>query len=844
MLIGPAHARSTEEKRKQLRFLAARARSKTLTWHHTLVGGENLMVRLRRSLPGHLLLALSVSFLVACSDSGGGGTGPSEDTGSIAVSAATTGDNLDPNGYTATVGTASQNLAVNGTVTFTGLTAGSHSVELSGVADNCDVTSANPQSANVQANETASVSFAVVCSGTTPTTEAVSSLEEALFTAINALENGTIDDLDQFSFEATRQLFQQLVDADPTNETAQFGLAVTTIFVLEDNSEIRDLADRWDVWLQTHSIDDLSGLDLLGVADPFFWPRASLPLDVRGLPLGRLTDFDQMHRVLIPQQMELQDFPPTLSEHQALLRDVVQPELVNALSALNAIDSPGFTFIITERMQGETEMEADPLELDQTEILALRALLEGTLAFVDAALAYVAEPSPWGAVGFADAFETGSTFATLAPDGPALLLDAQERVLRGIDLLEQGLDNLVAETDDQSDDIIKYDPTGDGSFNEDDGLNPQNVQDARDFLADAEAAMQGPRTVTEDFGWGEVQLVVDASKFFTDPIQDLKTLLPDYEVMNGKFRWVALTMEEWTFPDPTFHGILPEITSNSQLLEETLDLQSLYWDFAFPQGDWRDMVFSATSGYLVFASQGFLGAVSEDLTSVTFAPTIQDEFYYNGSAIALRTGMPEIITVDFEGRVFARPDDTASPWTLWLQTLPSGFWVDLAVTSGGVFALADAGDVVRIEGGLTTHTVLPQIAPTCCFTSMTSSGPQLVALTYSGEIFTSTDPTVGWTSETGLPSVPASWRALAAGPSGTTFAATDGNHVYQISADFSSSTALPELPFMYGLHSLATNEDASVLAAMTYDGRLFSRPTGDPVAPWVERLKIPRVRDF
>src|SRR5207302_1142405 len=53
-------------------------------------------------------------------------------TGNLTVTASTTGSNLDPDGYTATVdGGASQSVGTNGSVTFTGLSAGSHSVALS-----------------------------------------------------------------------------------------------------------------------------------------------------------------------------------------------------------------------------------------------------------------------------------------------------------------------------------------------------------------------------------------------------------------------------------------------------------------------------------------------------------------------------------------------------------------------------------------------------------------------------------------------------------------------------------------------------------------------------------------
>lgn len=205
--------------------------------------------------------------------------------------------------------------------------------------------------------------------------------------------------------------------------------------------------------------------------------------------------------------------------------------------------------------------------------------------------------------------------------------------------------------------------------------------------------------------------------------------------------------------------------------------------------------------------------------------------------------MPEIIAITFDGQLFARPDDDTSPWTLRLQTLPSDFWIDLAVTSGGVFALSEGGAVAEIDGGLTTHTVLPSIGGWGYY-AMTASGSHLVAITYSGELFSTLDPSVGWDAEMTLAAPNFGWTALAPGPAGTTFAGTDGGEVHQISADFSSSQVLRSLPLMWGLTALATNEDASQLVAITYEGRLYSRPTDDPAAQWVEHLKIPRIRDF
>ena len=107
---------------------------------------------------------VSTSFSVSC-------TAPPPQTGNLTVTASTRGSNLDPDGYTATVdGGASQSVATNGSVTFPGLAAGSHSVALSGVAANCSVSGANPQTVTVPSGGTATASFAVSCTAPPPQT--------------------------------------------------------------------------------------------------------------------------------------------------------------------------------------------------------------------------------------------------------------------------------------------------------------------------------------------------------------------------------------------------------------------------------------------------------------------------------------------------------------------------------------------------------------------------------------------------------------------------------------------------------------------------------------------------
>src|SRR2546428_10379514 len=91
----------------------------------------------------------------------------SSSSGNLTVTSSTGGSSLDPDGYTVTVdGTTSQPIATDNPttgITFTGLAAGSHSVALSGVAANCTVTSANPQTVTVPSGGTGTAALSVSC---------------------------------------------------------------------------------------------------------------------------------------------------------------------------------------------------------------------------------------------------------------------------------------------------------------------------------------------------------------------------------------------------------------------------------------------------------------------------------------------------------------------------------------------------------------------------------------------------------------------------------------------------------------------------------------------------------
>jgi len=84
-------------------------------------------------------------------------------TGQITATTTTRGTNL-PSGYTVTVdGTTSQSIGINSSVTFTAVTATSHTVALGGLPTNCSVSGGTSRTVTVPSGGTATVSYSVTC---------------------------------------------------------------------------------------------------------------------------------------------------------------------------------------------------------------------------------------------------------------------------------------------------------------------------------------------------------------------------------------------------------------------------------------------------------------------------------------------------------------------------------------------------------------------------------------------------------------------------------------------------------------------------------------------------------
>jgi hypothetical protein len=120
-----------------------------------------------RATPAHVLalLTAAATALLSCGEKD---VGPSDPRSELEVVVATTGENLDPDGYAVRLdGSKNQSVSVNGTVTFSDLTAGSHSVELLDVAGNCSLIGSNPTLVTISSGVRVSLTLAVTCSALT-----------------------------------------------------------------------------------------------------------------------------------------------------------------------------------------------------------------------------------------------------------------------------------------------------------------------------------------------------------------------------------------------------------------------------------------------------------------------------------------------------------------------------------------------------------------------------------------------------------------------------------------------------------------------------------------------------
>jgi hypothetical protein len=209
-----------------------------------------------------------------------------------------------------------------------------------------------------------------------------------------------------------------------------------------------------------------------------------------------------------------------------------------------------------------------PLEIDFGDVKLLEAALLDVKGAIQISLAYDLNVDVDQIVNLGDALQiqqdvvdANPGLLTLLPSHPALLAEAKIALSQVVDAYNVASDFIRAETDNQDDDFFTIDP---------DDL--QDEAELRTKLNQAQASLSGQTFIDIDLDCpsgdlGPCNELVDLSLFFDTPF-DLRGLLPT--IGFDPTRDPANFIESNTFPDPTFNGILPNMTQ-----ERLIDILNL-----------------------------------------------------------------------------------------------------------------------------------------------------------------------------------------------------------------------------------------------------------------------------
>jgi hypothetical protein len=398
---------------------------------------------------------------------------------------------------------------------------------------------------------------------------------------------------EDIDFTVPNSLYKQALQLDPNNLDANFGAGLTEVLMVTLDASVNVVFDEWDAYLDTASL---------------FEPKSAIYSDKkfatkkivnRGFPTGE-KDFMVPSDFLVGSIFSVfytgLTNPPQIHEIQDLIDNKLLPKVDYALVHLKKVAaSTNYSFIITPKMQGD--LEEDSLELDLTEILLVITGLDLLKSFCNIATSYNFNFPSYDSAGLAQVIPQNSDFLSLRLNGASKLASAKSAFLEACDYLENAINFLRSETDNQNDDIIKIDA---------DGVADEDLDSILAYLPRIRNTFNTSENVTADFDGDGIDETVAfaAGAFFDNPINNLKRdLLPGYTTRVEKdssgwwwydwdndewifyvydyfwvpvIIWNANSFDQWVFPEPTFKGILPEITTDLKF-KQTFGIDAVDW---------------------------------------------------------------------------------------------------------------------------------------------------------------------------------------------------------------------------------------------------------------------------
>ncbi len=345
---------------------------------------------------------------------------------------------------------------------------------------------------------------------------------------LTELMNNPPSDITQVDFTQINGIYRQAVNYDPTNAQANFGAAITELFMVTQNQGFQEQMNRWSDFLATST---MFGVPVNGMVKPN--PSTAKLYQENPLRVEQSNEISPVTylKALTSLPKFALDDPPKFSDFQDLIESDIIDRVNYALDRLSVVEeNSDFVFYITPEMQGDAS--ADTLELDLTEVYLFDAALQAVKSFSYMAIAYNIDLDPYDSSAIMDHLVQNGDFLTLRKSGA---MQSSYDGLSGIfTKLASAVTFLSTEDDDQTNDIvvIVQDTTAENPT----GITPDQISQMQMALSVVNDALNGPYLYTDDFNndGSDQQLNVDISKIFDPEIQDFKAFLPAYTVSVGK----------------------------------------------------------------------------------------------------------------------------------------------------------------------------------------------------------------------------------------------------------------------------------------------------------------------
>ena len=376
--------------------------------------------------------------------------------------------------------------------------------------------------------------------------DAINSMtEEAMDDFFEAMLAGDID-----STTAIHDQFENALESDPSNQTANFGAAFTTLVSIGHDESLESTMDSWMACLESLEIEidiDISlGRTLISNNETAFGIPTSLneyfTFNVTHI-LSYLPIINS-HEIISLRGYENDCLE--MSSLQDLLEDAFLAQLTDAINHLDAIVDKGFVFTITPEMMGD-ELQP-PIHLDDTEFYIIKSIFHTLRAIIYGVIAYNVDIPYYELMEEPD---SSYSFPWLAQDASFLTIrEGQEQSLPNchadlnnlISSMESGIQFLQSDTD------TEYDL----------------IKDDEGELADILGEINEARSLLNE-NYEMDGMIINIGNFFNNPPQNLKSILPGYTITAGpKLTWDTTDCDTWKESwDVTIGGLFPEMTTES-----------------------------------------------------------------------------------------------------------------------------------------------------------------------------------------------------------------------------------------------------------------------------------------